>query len=381
MPADLDWSVEVASDEAAWDALESEWRALWAISPTAGPTSRFEWARLWWQVYGAAYGAGPRAPQIVCVRRRRQLVGLLPLYVERRQGLLGRTQLRFLSSGERCFEETCADRLNLLYHPDCGPQAAHWAAHWLAGAEAAPLLELRAMPDGLLLNAVRAALGSAPWTCETRNLGPCWVADLSQGFGPWLDSLSRTTRAKCRKLLRQFDGQGSSFEFEIAADRAGLAAIYRDLMALHQARWRAAGRRGCFGARRFAGFHRLLCAELAPRDEVILARLSHAGRPLAVIYGFRAGQRVECYQTGVDFSVPETCLSPGVLAFVLLFGALAAEGVTQVDLLLGSGGLKDRLCRAGEELWTLTAARDSQPRLSNWLGSLARAPQPAERSA
>jgi CelD/BcsL family acetyltransferase involved in cellulose biosynthesis len=94
----------------------------------------------------------------------------------------------------------------------------------------------------------------------------------------------------------------------------------------------------------------------------VLARLSAAGQPVAVLYGFVTGSKFDFYQSGVRTDAPGL-RSPGNQAHLLLMRALAGRGVGWYDFLRGASSYKERLATGanrlvGVEVWrpTLRAA-------------------------
>lgn len=359
-------TVETIRDTAQWAGLESAWRALYADSPVAAPPLCWEWCWHWWDLYGAVCGAGPAPLHLLVLRRGGALVGVAPTYLRRVPRGLGLT-LSFLSTGEEESEETCADWLDVLWAP--GEDAAVVAAlvAWLTSPAARYIARVQfdAVAAGTVAARVRDGLRARGWSERTESMGHCWVADQSEGYEAYLASLSRTTRAKCRKLQRQAEAGGAGFA--LASSREEAVAFFEDLMALHQARWSAAGKPGCFASQRFTELHRRLVATLEPRRELILAEVTDDVGPVAVNYGLRVGDSVQCYQSGTTMDRTEQVLSPGVLAYILMFLELEPEGVKRFDFLLGEGGHKDRLCRRDAELFGLRATRPGLPALGDAL--------------
>ena len=105
----------IISHEDEWDAVREQWDALVSCSSYASTFLDFAWLRNWWRVFGATYGADRL--RIVTAWHGSQLVGALPLYVSISGGLPRTRELRFVSTGEAEYEETCPDYLNLLCRP------------------------------------------------------------------------------------------------------------------------------------------------------------------------------------------------------------------------------------------------------------------------
>ena len=351
MPTQL--STRVIRNEVEWDAIQDDWNSLYASSPYSSAPLDFVWLRGWWRVYGTFYGkAGLR---VVTMWRGPRLVGAIPLYLGRGiGGSLGTRHLRFISTGEEEHEETCADYLNLL----ClrGEEAVCADAVWgeVGRMDWDHLEFLDLTQDSPLLRGI-----TLPHNARTFSRGSCPIADLTDGFEPYLKRLSLKSRQQARRVLREGEA-GAHFE---VADVNQAAGAFDDLVRLHQERWTLDSQLGVFAAPRFTEFHRNLIQEWLPNGRAILARLSISGEPVAVLYGFVNGLKFDLYQLGVRRERASQVHSPGILANLLLMRALTERGVTAYDFLRGSASYKLRLATrqrqlVGVHIWrpTLRAA-------------------------
>jgi CelD/BcsL family acetyltransferase involved in cellulose biosynthesis len=320
--------VRVVSDEAGWDDLAPGWSDLFDASPRASTPLHFHWLRTWWRVYGPHY-ARPGGLWIITLWRGPRLVGVLPLYLTAAGGFAAR-RLRFLSTGEAEHEETNPDYLDLLCLPGEEAACARAVRGFLARA-AWDHLDLLDLPDtSPLLGEGGFADGAGGARVLPR--GECPVANLTGGFEAYLGRLSANGRQQARRLVREAEkAPGAAFEL---ADAPQADEFFDDLVRLHQERWAAQGKPGCFAAPRFTEFHRALVGGWLPHGRAVLARLSTAGRPAAVLYGFVTGSKFDFYQSGVRMDAPGL-RSPGNQAHLLLMRALAGRGIGWYDFLRG----------------------------------------------
>ncbi|HSY98660.1 MAG TPA: GNAT family N-acetyltransferase [Terriglobales bacterium] len=348
-----DVTTRIICEEREWDALRDDWNTLYASSPYSSPPLDFVWLRGWWRVYGTLYGkAGLR---IVTVWRGSRLVGAIPLYMGRGMGgSLGTRHLRFISTGEEEHEETCPDYLNLLCLP--GEEAICADAIWgeVGRLDWDHLEFLDLMEDSPLLLGI-----TLPHDARSFSRGSCPIADLTDGFEEYLKRLSLKSRQQARRVLREGEA-GAHFE---VADVNQAAGAFDDLVRLHQERWTLDSQPGVFASTRFTEFHRKLIQEWLPSGRAVLARLSIANVPVAVLYGFVNGLKFELYQLGVRREPASRVHSPGILANLLLMRALTERGMTAYDFLRGSASYKVRLATresqlVGVRIWrpTLRAA-------------------------
>jgi CelD/BcsL family acetyltransferase involved in cellulose biosynthesis len=360
--SDESLATRIIENETAWDAIAAAWEELYLASPTAATPLAFAWLRRWWRIFGSVYGTGLR---IVTLWRGTRLVGALPLYLGRGHGgTLGARCLRLMSTGEAEYEETCPDYLNLLHLP--GEEEACARAAWAAiDAVTWDVLELIDLPDDSPLLRWRDTGTRA----VIHHRGVCPLADLHQGFDAYLAGLSSKTRMRARQELRKVERIGAVFELATAVDAD---AFFDDLIAVHQERWNADGQPGCFAAPRFTEFHRQLIHEWVGPGRAVLARLSHAGKPCAILYGFVTGQRFELYQLGVRAAEGAAIHSPGTAANLLLMARLAERGIGCYDFLRGESAFKKSLTTERRTLVRLDCSKPTVRTAVDQIAHLAR---------
>lgn len=344
-------TVRVIQDTAAWDAIRTEWDQLYAASPTAATPLDFLWLRGWWRVYAPVYGVG--GLRIITLWRGRALVGALPLYIScARGGALAARCLRFLSTGEAEHEETCPDYLDLLHLP--GEEAACVRAAWAAvDAIEWDMLELLDLAqDSPLVRGRELLPRRIPIRVVTR--GGCPIANIEDGFERYLMQLSSKTRMRARQEIRKAEQSGVVLELATEADAE---AYFNDLIRLHQARWIAEGKPGCFSAARFTQFHHGLLQAWSGSGRLVLARLSHQGEAYVVLYGFVTGGKFDLYQLGVASIEGTRIHSPGMVANLLLMAKLVERGVARYDFLRGISPFKKSLTTEHRDLVSLQCHR------------------------
>jgi CelD/BcsL family acetyltransferase involved in cellulose biosynthesis len=360
-------TVRVVRDFADWLTLEPAWKALWKSSPTASATLRWEWLSTWWRVYGPKYGSGENALRILLVQRGTDIIGALPLYVGHPAPIpFAPRPLRFISTGESGEEETCAAYLDLLHKP--GEEKACIAAieRTLTSRQHTDWerLELAYMPG----TSPMAGLLSDPahereWTPERQ--APCCIANLTGGMEEYFGRLSSNSRAQARRLLRAVDAANMTFD---VATEANVDEFYDQLVDLHQARWAQAGQPGCFASPLFSEFHRSLAHQLVSTEDAVVARLAYEGRPLAVIQGYRAGNKFDYYLAGTALDSDNSPIkSPGIAAHLRLKSYLFDRGVTRYDYLLGYARNKAQYTTDEYPICRLVVERKGLKRLAHHL--------------
>jgi CelD/BcsL family acetyltransferase involved in cellulose biosynthesis len=364
----------VIMDVKEWESMEGEWRQLFAASPTASPPLSWEWLREWWRLYGPVCEDAGQGLRIFTVRQGARLIGALPLYLSRRdRRSFGSRRLRFLSTGESEDEETAAEYLDLLHLPGTAPACMSAIQAALVGSAAMPWDELDLSPIAQrspLVEGLSAAKGGRQRVVISQQ-PECYVADLTGGFEAYLKRLSPRNRATARQLLRAVEA--GKLDFELAGDAVSTDQCFNDLVMLHQERWSAAGQPGCFASSRFTEFHRTLHRLWVPDGRAVLARLSHDGRPLAVVSGFIVGEKLHHYLVGTGRADLKLIRSPGIAAHLLLKIHLAERGITQYDYLGGRYEYKQCFSTRQESLVRLRVLRPSVRTLACLTAESARA--------
>jgi CelD/BcsL family acetyltransferase involved in cellulose biosynthesis len=368
-------NVDVISDQPGLDALCPEWDKLYATSPASAPPLRWEWVRTWWEIYGPHYGDRGRGLRILVVRRGPRLIGILPLYLGwKGKGLFAPRCLGFISTGAAEFEETCTEYLNLLHAPDeqhhclealgpvlCRPEKLGWDE-----------LSLSELPTGSALLSLAPAFNSRFLRFQPAETGICHLFSMAGGFDAYLGRLSHENKRQARKMLRDVETDG--LEFEVAEDARRLHLFFDQMIELHRERWNALGKPGSF-APRHAEFHRKTSELLLPRGEAVIGRLAHCGNPVAIVFGYRIRDRLDCYQQGFA-RWKGRVRSPGTAAWLLLMRHQAERGVTLFDHLRGNSTFKERFATGQTTVEGFRVVRLGARTVSNsiadWIGRGAR---------
>ena len=179
------------------------------------------------------------------------------------------------------------------------------------------------------------------------------------GGGEVLGLLRTGVRQRFRSSLRRYGDLRTQ-----VARSADASDVLDDLIALHQARWTAAGHRGAFSSPRFAAFHRSVAPRLVAEGRAILFRVATAsGTTIACLYGFVQHGRFLFYQSGLALTVDNRD-RPGLVAHVLLMQACAERGLEAYDLLPGDSRYKRELATDERELvWATARRRRARPML------------------
>lgn len=158
-----------------------------------------------------------------------------------------------------------------------------------------------------------------------------------------------STRKNIRQSVRKLD----SPRFEWAETREHAHRIFDDLISLHQQRWNAEGKPGCYASRQFTAFHRDLIDRLAP-DRMILARVSNSEQVIGCSQLLIDRGRALVYQGG---RIPNLSCSPGLVTDYLVMEECFRRGFSAYDFMAGDSMHKRRLTDSQTPLCWATCRR------------------------
>ncbi|MES2304411.1 MAG: GNAT family N-acetyltransferase [Gemmatimonadota bacterium] len=334
--------------------IMDEWRSLHEHGENSSPPLHPDWVMAWLDAYGQQY-CPDGSLRVLTGRSNGKLVAVLPLYLSsERVARVPARVLRFVSTGEAEFEETCPDYLDMLCSSAHATEAsaAMWR-HIMASTDWQALDLLEMSVNSTFLAAAEPPGSPTPPIRLDR--GECPRADIAQGVEGLLPQLSAKTRRNTRRLLR--DVAADNLTLAIADTPASAASAFDDLVALHTARWKVDDKPGAFESPRFLTMHRNLALQWTESGRAILATLREQDRSIAVIYGFTQGQEFHFYQCGVTRERLASVHSPGIAANLLLMDVLSTRGITVYDFLRGGQSYKHDYRTNGTRLTRLRLLR------------------------
>lgn len=283
--------------------------ALWHADPRATPFQSPTWLAHWWTHLG---GGERRDAELRDDSGR--LIGALPLFVWNDGGV---RKLVPVGAGH-------SDYCDALLAPGADVERL-----WDMILRQANDCEEVLLPD---LREGSPLLTTPPsgWTPHDEAIETCPVLSLPEQ-GPLLPALSRTQR---RKVVhdRHRAARLGGVEERLAAP-GEIDEALDALIALHAARWAAAGETGVLADPKVQAFHRAVVPALAQAGVLRLSLVRHEGRIVAVLYGFADASRWHSYIIGIDMTVPGQ--SFGTLAFATLIEAAAEADAREFHFLRG----------------------------------------------
>lgn len=315
-----------------------EWTALIERAASgAMPGSVFtgpEWT-------GAAWEYTPKGKRPFALLAREaggRLVGVLPLTVSTRFGLLGTLEV----AGCTPTGYPLGDYGGLV--AERGYEAATWQAmlehlrrsRWT-------MIDLRnCMVSGDLAARIYAGLpGGARWGLSVREVDICRRISLAPTFDDYLAGLSSNSRQNIRRKLRKLESDGYRIEAVDVNDEGARNAALDAVFKYHQERWANDPSGGAFPDERTREMHRHLAARMAEAGCLDLRVVrSPGGETAGVIYNFREGGVGYFYQLGYSQDERWSPYSLGVCLLAESIRGAIEAGCHTFDLLRGDHDYK-----------------------------------------
>lgn len=330
---EMSMRIETLHTAAAFDTLRDHWLALENGSTDASVFATWDWQRIWWTHYG-----GRRQLRLLVARQDSDVLGILPLYLER--GRMGKvwptTALRQVGIGG----DTAPDDLDPLIASGYEREtAAAFAGAIVDMNDWRRLHLINLRPDGPLLRAlvVRAAdarldiFHDVPVQITYADLPPTWDA--------FLAGMSSHGRAAVRRKQRKFLLEPGSCLVRIDGE-AQIDCAFAELTRLHRMRWAGRTDQASFSSAAYLGFHREVMHALFQRDRLRLFALQRDGEPIAMLYGMRMRNTSFYFQSGFDPAWSGLSLGSVMVTYVIQDAI--AEGCTRFDMLRGDYEHKKR---------------------------------------
>ena len=159
-----------------------------------------------------------------------------------------------------------------------------------------------------------------------------------QAGGDYLSLLSGNTRSQIRRSFRVLDEIGS-IELEVPDRLEHAFEIYREMVDLHQATWKARGQAGAFSSQLFCRFHEKLIRNRFDKGEIQLLRIHAGGNTIGCLYSFVWQGRIYFYQCGFSYGFGKK-VQPGLVSHVMAVQYNAQQGHNAYDFLAGDDRYK-----------------------------------------
>lgn len=315
------------------------WNRLVSTMRFPSPFCSWEWIDTWWKQFGKEHELVP-----LFIYRDGDLCGILPLFKRRpttaSQWLMG-AMLDYCGA-----TEVYPDHLDIICAPEDAPACIEAAFDFLREQQSGwawvrlPMLA----QDSELLRVLDVARGTLPVAICQASVAP--YVTLTSRFEDCLTGLRSKERRKIRvQGKRLFEKGEVRYEaFGPTELEVGLRALFK----LHARRADAKGITSTFVSSTVFEFHRTLLQRMDPND-VILRCLKDRTGVIAVLYGFRCGDRIFYYQLGYD---PEWSWAyPGIVLITETIREACATGCREYNFCQGDESYKYTFTRQSRALF------------------------------
>jgi CelD/BcsL family acetyltransferase involved in cellulose biosynthesis len=314
---------------AAWCRLSGDWRALAEQAPNASFFLTADWADAWMRTFGAAL-----RPDILLFRADGRIVGAC-MIVRRavRVGPVPVTRLFLNMAGEDEAEDTTIEYNDVLCLDGWQEVVARRLAAWLGIRQWDEFVAI-----GLSRGATVATLGwktlgsSQPFRAGR----PSYYVDLAAArqASPAFDHcLGARSRKNVRRYLNLYRGLGE-IRTVVPADAEGAVAMLDEMIALHQATWKARGKPGAFASPRIVELHRGLVRRTFRSGATQLIQVSAGDTVIGIAYNFVFRGKVCAYQQGLRLE-SDRRLHPGFVTTACAIQYCLDHGFQEYDHLAG----------------------------------------------
>jgi CelD/BcsL family acetyltransferase involved in cellulose biosynthesis len=308
--------ITASQDPSALILLAGDWRELHDRAPAATPFSSWEWISAWWRWKGRG------EPLVLCARDGGELVGLMPLVIDRYRHLPLR-RVTFMGA-------PLSDYQDLLAAPGRDEECRDaFMSYLLAHRDRWDILDL---PDVRAGSALAHAQVSEPdfWTAAPHHR-VCPVVSLPDSWEAYASGLGSGLRGNLRRN-RQNLGEQLGARFETVGEEE-LGPVMEEMFELHQRRRLRRGLPGAFAESSVRRFHHDVARQLLDRGWLRLHRIAAGGITHAAIYCMQHRARVYHYLSGFDGALAAFGLGTQLLAHAI--GEGIAEGARSFDFLRG----------------------------------------------
>lgn len=334
-------TVERLEDASQTIAIRDFWKSL-----TRTPLQSPEWLLTWWEHFRSINSQ----LCFLVIRRGEAPIGLAPFAIRNSWGF-GR-MVGFLGSGKACTDF----RTILSVAGEEEVVAEHVAAWFTTGPGRAmwDVIELESVQtDAHCVNQFVDLLRRQQAIIETTQLESTWRLDLADGLAGVTARLSKTQRSQARNLLNRFD-KNAEMTFNAIETTEELDAGMESCIHLHQMRWQAVGKAGCFSEPRFTKFIAKSFQELVAQRQAVLNLLQLDGRPVAsqLVLKDPSGNWY-VYQTGRDPNMAEARV--GQIINIVSVRHACDAGSQFIDFLRGDEDYKPRIKAAPTAAYRIRA--------------------------
>ncbi len=344
--------------ESEFAAMGTEWNCLVSGADVISPMLQWEWCFSWWQSYKELMGA--ELYVLVFRNDDNSLMGIVPFYIcKKREYGLPVKRIQFIGTGEPEKDETCSELLDIICRPECVNDVLDMATEYLLTDTGWDEIRLYDVPDGVSVSGQfikRMERKAGNINTRIITAGRCPVIRLPVSWDDYFAALGKRTRKLLRYERRRIE-RDNNVRFEVVDDSKELPVILQDFIGVHQQRWAADGKNGCFASKIFTGFLNLLIERMAANGGVQISTLYVNDDMAASFLLLRFKDSIYFYNSAVDINKYGK-LSPGTVGLSYVVEDAIKNKKKEFHFFKGrAGSYKDRWTDDRIEVVTLVVRR------------------------
>jgi len=333
--------VETLNTAEEFENLKDEWNILLENSPSNNLCLTWEWMYTWWK----HYNKGKKLFIVKVSDDEGRLLGLAPLCIKE-DNLYHFASLKVLTYLGT--EEVCSDYVDFIVCKSqyeevlkiildyIEKQSHRWHYALLSDISESSTSFKRIIE---VLKAQKADY-------IIYDASTCPYIALPESYEAYTHGLSKNMRYNLRRKTRDIEKKYNA-TFSVFETSDDLEKAMENLLELHQKRRQMIGDKGDFIQDRMIAFHKEISRIFNEKGILKIYSLDIDGKPVAMIYGFRYGNKFFDYQTGMDPEFERESVGTVLLGHCIRDSIEA--GLKEFDFLRGAEPYKFR--------WTKTSVK------------------------
>jgi CelD/BcsL family acetyltransferase involved in cellulose biosynthesis len=316
--------------EESFAKMAEEWEQLRADSVESSFFLNWQWQYAWWKSFRAR-----RNLFILAFKSGRELVGVLPLFREKKTHWSGLTFLELAFLGT---EKVSSDHLSPLCRPGFERAMVQELMNFLdLHCNEWDIVRFRDFADASTFNGMLQAEAKVrDYAVVFDRTEICPYLTLPGCMDEFYESLSGNMRYNLRRRMRQLQKLG--FELTIKDGVQDMEPAFHELVRLHTARWHKDSLPGNFTNQNVNMFHHELYRLRSPNWKPVFFFLSDHVQHIAALYAFLHKDTLIYYQAGYDPAWVK--YSPGLTLMARVIEFAIEHNLREFDFLRGGENYK-----------------------------------------
>lgn len=323
-----DIKVRRVNTEEEFLLLKERWNTLLRESAENNYFLSWEWLWTWWE----AYKVTGLDLCILLFERGEHLIGIAPFYMKQigRKKAFGSRRLLFLGTQEG---KVISEYMDVIHRRGEEADVLRQMLGFINDRDLCDEILLHKMKtDSLTIQILKDIAKEKRLQFAMGESIKCPFIELPSSYEVFLTSMTPSLRWKLRSGPTRL-GRYADVNFRKTNGVFELESDFKELVRLHQLRWKLRNHQGSFSDREFHHFQQQVMKEMLKNGHLELWFLSIDGINIAAIYNIRYHDKIYYYQSGLDVLFDRR-LSPGLLLHGHCIREAIHNQVQEYDFLL-----------------------------------------------